>query len=157
MELNNDQKLAFSFFKQHPLMTLSTISENGVPQNAVIYVYCDDALNCYFASRSNTRKFANLQKNPIATLSTYDKNLLMEGEVSGEANEISDPVEIEKVFPQLKSIIEDENSPNWIPPIEQLGGEGYVFYKLVTKEVKFINYEQSSSVQPHPHIVKFSL
>jgi hypothetical protein len=154
MEKNFDKNLVYGFFRQHPLVTLSTVSEAGVPQNAAVYIYMDDDMNCYCVTRQNTRKFRNVEANTIATISAYDENVLMFGELQCIAKPLTNPEEISVVMPELQKIIFSRKSDYWVPPVAQLEGEGYVFIKLEPQKALFSNYEQSSAENPKPHRVE---
>lgn len=156
MQLTREQHIAYSFFKQHPLVTLSTISTDGVPQHAAMYVYFDDHMQGYFATRDTTRKFANLKHNPTVVLSVHDENVLMFGEITGTATILESTDEVANILPELQKIVESRKSSYWVPPVAQLEGEGYVFFKLAPSEVTFVNYELSSSDHPKPMKVVFS-
>jgi general stress protein 26 len=157
MEQEKERELAYGFFRQHPLMTVSTVSSDGVPQNAAVYVYMDKGMNCYFATRANTRKAANIQANSVATLCAYNENLLMFGEVSGTATLLEDKEEVAALLPKLQKILESRKSTYYIPPVAQLEGDGYVFFKVTPKTVTFANYELSSSENPEPTLFSFAL
>lgn len=152
--MNLDKHMIYGFFRQHPLVTLSTISDDGVPENAAVYIYMDDEMNAYCVTRENTRKFRNINNNTIATISAYDENVLMFGEIQCEASALENPNDISVIMPELQKIIFSRKSDYWVPPVAQLEGEGYVFIKLQPKKALFSNYEQSSSENPRPHRVE---
>jgi len=157
MERDFDHQLVFSFFRQHPLVTVSTISDDGAPQNAAMYMYMDEQMNCYIASREGARKSENIKQRKIATISTYDENVLMFGELFCEAELVTDITEVANLLPKLQEIIFSRKSAYWVPPIAQQEGEGFVFFKLTPKKVTFVNYEKSTSTDPHPYSVYFEM
>ena len=157
MIMVDDVNLVHSFFSTHPLMTLSTLSEAGVPQNAMVYVMVRDNLECHFVTRATTRKYHNLTKNPRATLSTYDENILMFGEVTGEATVVEDGAKVAELLPDFHKLVESRKASLWVPPVAQLEGDEYIFFHFKPDEVSFINFEQSSSQAPEPHRIHFRL
>ncbi len=157
MPQDQERKLAFAFFKQHPLMTLTTLSQEGAPQNAAVYTYIDEANYLYFVSREGTRKYNNIIENSLATLSTYDENVLMFAEVHGNAEVVNDKTEAATILTELQKIVESRKSSYWTPPVSQISDAPYVFFKLTPKEVTFANYEQSSSEASKPMVVSFEL
>lgn len=157
MERNHDEQIAYSFFKLHPLMTLTTLSKDGVPQNAMVYVYMDENMNCFCATRDTTRKYSNITANSTVVLSVYDENVLMFGELTCEAELLVDEQEVAEVLPELQKIVFSRKSLYWIPPVAQVDGHNYVFFKIKPKKVNFVNYEQSSSENPKPHTVSFDV
>ena len=158
METNTTNKqLVLSFFSQHPLMTLTTMSPDGVPQNAVVYVHMDGDLSCYLVSRETTRKYTNITDNGMAVLSAYDENVLMYGELTGRAEVVDDADTIFDVIGKLHSIISSRKSTYWVPPVKQLEGHSYVTFKIKPTHVRFLNYELSSSTTPEPHKVEIEL
>lgn len=156
MERDFDQQLVYGFFRQHPLMTLTTMSEDGVPQNAAVYVYMDENMHCYCVTRATSRKYKNVNHNNLAVLSTQDENVLMFGELLCEAHVLNDAAKIAVVMPELQKIVESRKSSYWVPPVSQLEGDSYVFIEIKPKSVTFVNYEKSTSEDTHPHKVAFS-
>jgi general stress protein 26 len=157
MEKTPDKQLVYSFFKQHPLVTISTVSKDGVPQNAAVYAYMDEQMNCYVVTREHTRKYSNVVARKLAILSAYDENVLMFGELTCEASVVDDTEEIASILPELQKIIASRKSAYWVAPVAQLEGENFVFLKLKPKKVTFVNYEQSSSDEPKPHQISFEM
>ena len=70
---------------------------------------------------------------------------------------MSDQGEKESVMAGLKKILESRKSSYWVPPVAQIEGDDFVFFKLKPEDVRYVNYEQSSSEEPKPNIVNFSL
>lgn len=156
-DISHDKQLVYSFFREHPLATLSTVAKDGTPQNAVVYVYMDVDMSCYIVTREQTRKYENTANNKIAVLSAYDENLLMFGELSCEAETVTNKEEASKVLIELQKIVSSRKSAYWVAPVAQLEGENFVFLKLKPKKVTFVNYEKSTSDEPKPHKVSFEI
>jgi len=157
MQKDFDKNLVYSFFRLHPLMTLTTVSPDGIPQNAALYVYMDEEMNCYCVTRDTTRKFRNVNTNGVAVVSTYDENVLMFGELLCHATVLTEAEEIARVTTELQKIVSSRKSVDWIPPVSQLTGDGYVFLKMKPMKATFVNYEKSSSDNPKPHSVQFEI
>lgn len=157
MPSDSDLNIVHSFFWLHPVMTLTTVTEDGTPQNAAVYVYIDEKMNCYCVTRETTRKFKNITANGKAVLSAYDENVVMFGELLCEASILDTVEEIARVTPELQKIVASRKSEYWIPPVSQHDGERYVFIKLQPKKVTFINYDKSTIDNPKPYKVEFEM
>jgi Pyridoxamine 5'-phosphate oxidase len=157
MERDFDHQLVYSFFRQHPLCTLSTVSEEGIPQTAAVYVYVDAQMQCYIATRESTRKANNIKKNNIAVISGYDENVLMFGELSCSAELLTAEEDVAMVLPELQKIVASRKDAYWVPPVAQLKGEGFILYRLTPKKVTFMNYDKSDSENPQPYVVSFEM
>lgn len=77
---------ALAFFKRNVIGTLATISPSGKPHASLVYYAGNDQFIVYFSTLVSTRKYADLQANPLAafTIATADvpQTLQIEGAVS---------------------------------------------------------------------------
>ena len=138
-------------------MTLATISESGDAHSAAVYVYLTPDLTCYFVTKTATDKFKNIKKNAKATLSTYDENFLMFGELVGEAQQLESEEEVNTIILELQKVFESRKSSYWAPPVTQITGGEYVIIKVSPRQINYTNFEQSSSDNPHPHEINLTL
>ncbi len=157
MERDRDHQLVYSFFRQHPLVTLSTVSADGVPHTAAVYMYVDEHMNCYIVTRATTRKATNMNENSIAVISGHDENVLMFGELSCTAELVTEMEDVAKILPELQKIVTSRKSMYWVPPVAQLEGDNFIFYKLRPKKVTFMNYEKTEDENAHPYVVSFDM
>ena len=69
------------FLQQHRLGVLATVSESGAPESAVVGIAVNSALEIIFDTLSNTRKCANLRRNPnISFVIGWDKEITVQYE-----------------------------------------------------------------------------
>lgn len=147
MDEEKNKKIAFQFLKYHPLMTLSTVSSSGVPQSAVVYVYLKDDFTAYFVSAGSTRKYANIMENDNVSLSAHDENVLIFGELLGTSEVLRDQVVIKEILPELQKIIAARKSDYWVPPVTQLEGDEYVFFKVNPYHIHLTNYTLTDDIE----------
>ena len=149
--------MVHSFFASHPLETLVTLSPEGRPQSAAVYIFIDAGMYCYCVTRKSTRKYNNVLTHGTALLSAFDENTLMCGELWCDAEVLTVPEEIDRITFELQRVVASRRSSYWVPPVSQLEGTGYEIIKMRPRSVTFVNYEKSSSDNPEPHKVSFEM
>lgn len=84
--MSKDELLAF--ISRHELATISTVTENGKPEAAVLEFAETPDLELIFDTHSSSRKYVNLQSNPaVAFAIGWDENITVQYE--GKAKELS--------------------------------------------------------------------
>ena len=97
------------------------------PESAVVYFSYDENLTIYFATRKESRKYKNIEKNPHASFVIYNAGLLKTVQIEGVVSAVEDPYEQGVHYAQLVELA-TKNSP--LPPIDQLGESEIMFLKL---------------------------
>ncbi len=139
-------------------MTFSSVSSNGTPQAAAVYVYMQSDFTSYCVTRESTRKYANVMDNSLVSISVFDENVLIFGEVSGDAEVIRNTNDVREVLPELQKIITARKSDYWIPPVSQLEGDAYVFFKITPQNIHFTNYAITNDVESaKPQVIDIAL
>jgi hypothetical protein len=157
LKWNKDHQLVYSFFRQHSLVTVTTVSAEGIPQNAAMYTYMDDMMRCYLASRVGTRKYNNITQNGVVVISAYDEISLTFSEILCHATVIEDPAEVARILPELQTIVASRSSSYWVPPVAQLEGNQFVFFRCTPKEATIAEYDDRGVAKEPPHVVTFEL
>lgn len=120
------------------LGVFSTVSEAGKPESAIMYYICDDSLNIYFVTRSESRKYKNLVKNPHIAFVVSSEHPPKTIQLEGTAAEVIDPSEQITYFNQLTAKANEGLS---MLPVEQMPAGEMVFMKMTPMWVRFGNFE----------------
>ena len=121
-----------------PLGVISTVNESGKPESASVYYICDKALNIFFVTRSESRKYKNLQKNLNASFVITSEHPPKTIQLEGTASEVTDPEEQLTYFDKL---VAKASESNLMPPVTQTVAGEMVFMKLSTTWARLGNFE----------------
>jgi general stress protein 26 len=157
MENREEQQLVRKFFTQHPLVTVSTLSSEGIPEHSAMYMYMDGLMDCYIATRETTRKYKNIINNKVVVISTHDEDVLMFAELQCEAKRLEEKEVISEILPKLQEVVFARKPGYWIPPVAQLEGDHFVFFRCTPKKVTFVNYDDMGTLYAEPHRITFEL
>lgn len=130
------KKEVLKFLKEHRHVTISTVTENGLPEAATVYYGVDDQLNVYIPTGVLSRKFKNIKKNPhVALVVTNTEKLTtlqMEGvasvELTTKKNHHVIPLLSEALSPGIWSSIKHIFDP--IPPVIKMKNGLLVILKV---------------------------
>jgi pyridoxine/pyridoxamine 5'-phosphate oxidase len=114
-----DQAHVVTYLNEQSMAAVATVSQEGRPEAATIYFEVDDELNFYFLIRSDSRKYKNLQHNPMAALVVSSEHPLQTVQVEGEVASVVDKDALASLLHHLK--IKAKNK-YWAPPFTKLEG-----------------------------------
>lgn len=121
-----------------PLGVLSTVNKSGYPQSASVYYVCDADLNIFFVTRTGSRKYKNIIKNPQASFVVTSVHPPKTFQLEGTVTEVTDTHEQTEYFDKLVAQA-TENTP--MPPVSQIVTGEMVFMKLSTTWARMGNFE----------------
>lgn len=135
----------YSYMVTLATAVLSTVSPDGKPHAAIIYFIPDEALNCYFITKSDTRKSQNLEKNAQAALTIIDTGSAKTIQATGKVEEI----EGSEMYRKIIEKISEENAKNngffWPPPLSKLDSRGdLILYKFTPDWLRFADFNEST-------------
>lgn len=119
---------AIGVIRNHPLGSLATVSADGQPRSAFIYVAVDDQLALYFMTRAKTKKYEQITKNPRVAISIADEEGYQTIQAEGVAH-VENSAEkqawiIDQIFRNAAV------HPKWQLPINQMESSGYVCIRI---------------------------
>jgi uncharacterized protein YhbP (UPF0306 family) len=118
---------------------LGVIATAGTsPEAAVVYFTYDEALNIYFTTRKDSRKYQNLAATPRAAFVVFNSALLKTIQFEGTVRAIENPTEQAAHYAQLVDLATAHNP---LPPIDQLGESEIMFLKFETTWARVGNFE----------------
>ena len=135
MEHDKEKEEALEYLATHPVATLATVGEDGRPQLAAVYVFVDPDFTCYFLTKSESRKFKNIEARRFVSLLSSSEDRLMSVEIEGDAQQVQDTVEVVQVTDRFRNMIDTRKGDYWQPPVAQLQSGQYVVCKIVPAQV----------------------
>lgn len=140
MALHTQAYRARDFLKEHPLGTLATLSKDRVPELSVVYFFLDTDFNCFFITKTSTRKFENINNNPTGTLMVADEDSLTSVELYGTIEIVMEPTEIARIITEFQNIASVRKFDYWVPPLSQVEGNQFAVCKLKPSVMHFKNF-----------------
>jgi len=115
--MNETRQKILAIIRPAHLASLATITEDGKPWTRYVIPRSDDDLTIRVATRVNSRKVAQIRKNPEVHLTcgvTNPRNIDTFLQIQGRARFTTDQTEREAFWdPHLKNIFEGPNDPDY--------------------------------------------
>lgn len=121
-----------------PLGVISTTNEHGNPQSASVYYINDEDLNIFFVTRSESRKYKNIQKNPHVAFTITREHPPITIQLEGTAAEVIDVIEQNEYF---QNLVAKATESTFMPPVSQMVAGEMVFMKITTAWARCGNFE----------------
>lgn len=128
--------------EQH-LGVVSTAGEDGKVESAVVYFTFDKDLNIYFLTRTGSRKYKNILKNPSVAFIAYSEYPPQTLQLEGIASDINDPKEQGKIFTDLMTLAKNHSYAE--PPIGQMMESELAVMKITPSWARFGNFNFSET------------
>lgn len=125
----------FQFLKQHDLGVLSTITQNNIPQSAIVEITPTNFLEIIFATHRESRKHKNLLHNNILSfvVGSYED---ISVQFEGFCEEIKNTSEIYQMYAKsLASKMRD----NYFPVLDE---EDFILYKAIPTWIRYSDVAQ---------------
>lgn len=123
------------FLRTHPTGVLSTTDEDGGPRAAVVYFTVLDDFSVTFATKKETKKHENLQRDPRAMFVVYEASSQTTVQIQGHAEVITDPDESMQIIEQVSSIA-SATSESGEMAISKLEAGDFVAYQLLPTQIR---------------------
>lgn len=121
-----------------PLGVISTINEAGKPQSASVYYIVDKALNIFFVTRSESRKYKNIQHDSNVSFVVTSEHPPKTIQLEGTAAEVVDANEQLTYFDKL---VAKATEHTFMPPVSQMVTGEMVFMKITTSWARMGDFE----------------
>lgn len=133
-------KTPYAFLSQHQLAVLSTSDGKNDVWGAAIYYAVDDSLTFYFFTKTGSKKYRNILKNPHVAITVADDEAQATVQASGRAEEVSDDHELNEAYRRLV-LVHPPGEFSWKPPISKLSGSGStVVFRLRPTMLQFAEF-----------------
>lgn len=148
MAYNIEKTEAWNFLQKHPLGTIATINQSGVPEVAAVYFFTENDFSCFFVTKVGTRKFQNSLERQVATLLSFDEEELVSVEIPGQVEIITEIAAITRIIEKFEDLVLMRKKGYWVPPISQIDAGQYVVCKLIPQVVYLNTFVSDSEASP---------
>lgn len=136
-------KEPYDFLSQHKLAVLSTTADKGV-WGAAIYYVIDDTLTFYFFTKTESKKYQHILKDPHVAITVADDEAQTTVQAAGRAEELSIGEELNEAYRKLAQI-HPPGEISWKPPVSKLNDDGQtVVLKLQPTILQFAEFKSDS-------------
>lgn len=136
-------KKARDFIIRHPLGVLSTINEVGEINATPVYVYVDESMcNCFIITKTTTRKYDDIKKGSKVTLTFLDQKEMTYVGLAVIAEIITSKDIDPEVIVHLEELVQEQQLAHWIPPLNQIDGKEYVFFKIEPYRISYNDFQK---------------
>lgn len=134
------------FLSDNKAGVLCSTGTDGEPHGSVIYYVLNQDLSVSFITKDETRKYANLKSNSSVMLVVFDERSQTVAQVIGEAAEIKDHYEINKVAAAIV-MTSIKTSDGGIPPIAKLNAGEYTAFTVHPDQIRIARYAKADSAE----------
>lgn len=133
------------FLQHQHVGVISSIDSTGAPNSATVYFIADDNLHIYFPTRNGSRKYTNIQADTRVAFTTTEVDEMRTVQLTGTAEEVSDPAKIIGMIEKLLSVSSHHVSSvgKWIPPIQQLRNGHFALLKITPDWMRFGEFSEN--------------
>ncbi len=115
------------FIRQHRLCALSTVSSEGQPRAASVFLAVDDQLDLFFMTKVETIKYRHILQNPRVAVVITDEVGFQTVQAEGVAEEVQ---RNETKHWMIEQLSHNASSSTGQLPIDQIAGNAYVFLRI---------------------------
>lgn len=155
MRKEEEKKTTFEFVSTHPLATLATIGADASPQLSAVYAIIGPGLTSTFVTKTATRKYENLQRDPRATLLFTNEEALTSVEMVGAVTVLNDTLDVAKGIERFQDMATARKNFYWVPPIAQIKAGNYVVCRFTPSTVHYCTFARSVRDGSRPHTFSF--
>lgn len=125
MSLSEKYSKIIAYIYENPIATLSTVSEDGTPHGAAVYVCPDNEKHVvYFLTKNETEKYTNIQKNDAVSLTIVNPGENSTLQATGKAFTVHDSQALDAVTRRM--VRANPLATQWLPPVSRLEAGQYV-------------------------------
>ena len=156
MEHSELSTKAYEHIKARPLCTFGSVDEEGSPCLASVYVFIEPDFSCYFITKTQSRKFENVQARPSCALLSSSEETLFSVEVKGQVSVVGDTLMVVAITDRFREMIAREKGNFWEPPIAQIQSGEYVVCTLTPQSVRISNFVDTTEETGGAQVVTLS-
>lgn len=140
-----------SFLQNHALSALCTVSPEGQPRAACVYMVADENLDLYFMTKIETVKYIHIHHNPRVAVVTADENVYETVQIEGLAEEVHLEEKKHWLIQQLSR--QAARHPHWQLPVNQLASEDYAFMKIKPTWLRWGRFQEEKGTHLFQQII----
>ncbi len=146
-----------AFLKKNTLGTLATVGENGSLQLSTLFFIIEDAYVVYFVTKTSTRKYINIARNPNTTILIANAEELTSVEMSGRTEIVTDSKQVLDVITKFQILAQDSRAGYWVPPVSQVTGSQFAVCKFTPDRIEYTQFSGESSIVDAPECISITL
>ena len=151
----DSETMIFSFLRNHPQGALTTITREGVLQSSIINSFDLDNYYLAFMTKKDTRKYKNLQQNPIVSFISYDDFGRTEVEIEGIARLVTDKAQEAEIMEIIK-VDETRGRRHVSPYVKET--DDHVVFIIYPRKVHMTTYwEKETGVETFHESIEFNI
>lgn len=137
-------KETYEFLSQHKLAVLSTTDGKADIWGAAIYYAIDDSLTFYFFTKTGSKKYKHILKNPHAAITVADDEAQTTVQAAGRVEKVPEGEEQDEAYRKLV-LVHPPGEFSWRPPVSKLhdGGE-MVVLRIQPSTLQFADFKSDS-------------
>lgn len=138
-------KEPYDFLNRHKLAVLSTTDGKTEVWGAAIYYVIDDSLAFYFFTKTDSKKYQYILKNPHVAVTVVDDETQTTVQATGRVEEV--PEEEQNEAYRKLAVIHPPGDFSWKPPVSKLSDGGHtIALKLQPTVLQFAEFKSDSHV-----------
>jgi len=149
------EEMIVSFLQNHPQGVLTTIEEYGSLQSSVVTTHMLEGYHLAFMTKFETRKFKNIENNPIISFMTFDQFSRTELEIEGVAQAVRNKKEEKEILDTIKR---NKEGGSWHISPYVSEDDNYVLFIIYPKKAHMTTYwEKPTGVDAYHEFIEFDL
>lgn len=142
--MKESYKEPYDFLSRHHLAILSTSDGKNDVWGAAIYYAVDESLTFYFFTKTGSKKYHNILKNPQVAITIVDDDAQATVQASGRAEEVSEGHELNDAYRRLVQV-HPPGEFSWKPPVSKLEDSGSTaVFRLQPTMLQFAEFKSDS-------------
>jgi general stress protein 26 len=128
-----------SLLESNVLGVISTAQENGT-ESAVVHFEADESCAIYLNTRTSSRKYANILKNPNVSFVVYGRDPAMTLQLEGTASIIED---ISAIKDEYSKLLKRTLAAGTVPPIMKTSSSEMALIKITPTWARFSDFSEN--------------
>ncbi len=128
-----------TYIENHPAAVVGTISDDGTPHGAVVYVCVASHHTVFFVTKNQTQKYKNLLERPQLSLTFFNDSDSSTLQAQGKAFVADNPKMIDYAMQKMAKI--HAMQAEWLPPIAKLRAGNYAVIGVELTSARLAEYQ----------------
>lgn len=136
---------ALGFLRNNPIGVISTLDELGHPQSAAIAFIVDEYFRFYFFTRTNTKKYRNIQRSEFGALCVVNEDDLLTVQAEGSFLLNISPDRAGEMVNKLTNLVGDPIAGRWPPPVAKIRDGSMALISFTPRKLRFADFRERQS------------
>lgn len=136
----NARQEAYTFLTNHKVAVLSTANKQGEPWGAAIYFIVNEALDFFFLTHAESKKYQNLKENQQASIVIASDDEQATVQALGRTIELSEESDEFTMAFRMLATLHPPNTLRWTPPVSKLDDGRMAVMKMTPSSLQFSTF-----------------